>query len=202
MFWDKIAGVYDIFEDVYNGKVNKDLCQEVAELISADDDVLECACGTGMLTVRVAPKCKSIVATDLSRKMLERASKKCSRYGNARFEFADITHLEFPNGSFDKVIAANVIHLLEDPMKALDELDRVCKPGGQMIIPTYINREKNKGRTSGIATVIGKAGADFKRQFTYGSYRQFFADAGFTNVSCKLIDGRMPCAIAVLRKAE
>ena len=200
MFWDRIAGVYDLFENVYNGKVNKELCREVTELISADDDVLECACGTGMLTVHVAPKCKSIVATDFSRKMLERAAKKCHDCTNASFGFADITHLSYPDARFDKVIAANVIHLLDEPLKALAELDRVCKPGGQIIIPTYINREKNKGKTSGIATVIGKAGADFKRQFTFESYRQFFADAGYTNVSSQLIDGRMPCAIAVLRK--
>ena len=45
------------------------------------------------------------------------------------------------DGQFDKVIAANVIHLLDEPFKALAELDRVCKPGGQIIIPTYINRE-------------------------------------------------------------
>lgn len=36
MFWDTIAGVYDLFENVYNGKVNKELCREVAELISAE----------------------------------------------------------------------------------------------------------------------------------------------------------------------
>ena len=66
MFWDKIAGVYDLFENVYNDKVNKKLCREVAELISAEDEVLECACGTGMLTEHMAPKCKSIVATELS----------------------------------------------------------------------------------------------------------------------------------------
>ena len=45
------------------------------------------------------------------------------------------------DGLFDKVIAANVIHLLDEPLKALAALDRVCKPGGQIIIPTYINRE-------------------------------------------------------------
>ena len=75
-----------------------------------------------------------------------------------------------------------------------------CKPGGQIIIPTYINREKGKGEESGIAKLIGKAGADFKRQFTYDSYRQFFADAGYKNVSYKMIDGRMPCAVAVISK--
>ena len=200
MFWDKIAGVYDLFENLYNGKVNEELCREVAELISADDEVLECACGTGMLSEHIAPKCKSIVATDFSRKMLQRAEKKCRQYTNASFEYADILQLGYTDARFDKVIAANVIHLLDEPLKALTELVRVCKPGGQIIIPTYINREKSKGETSRIATIIGKAGADFKRQFTFESYKEFFGDAGYTQVTYKQIDGRMPCALAVITK--
>ena len=94
-----------------------------------------------------------------------RAAKKCDKYGNACFEFADIMHLDYADGQFDKVIAANVIHLLDEPLKALAALDRVCKPGGQIIIPTYINREKGKGEESGISKLIGKAGADFKRHY-------------------------------------
>ncbi len=47
-----------------------------------------------------------------------------------------------PDESFDVVIAANVIHLLDDPYKALSELDRVCRPGGKLIIPTYVNKDK------------------------------------------------------------
>ena len=53
---------------------------------------------------------------------------------------ADILHLDYPDESFDKVIAANVIHLLDEPLKALSELDRVCRKGGSIIIPTYMNR--------------------------------------------------------------
>lgn len=40
----------------------------------------------------------------------------------------------------------NVIHLLDEPLKALSELNRVCKPGGMLIIPTYMNREKRRGK--------------------------------------------------------
>ena len=200
MFWDNVAWVYDFFANVLNGKVHKVLCLEVAELVSEKDDVLECACGTGMLTAHVAPVCHSIVATDFSEKMLKRAAAKCKRFGNASFEFADIMHLAYANGSFDTVIAANVIHLLDEPMKALAELTRVCRPDGKIIIPTYMNRENEKGRTSGFAKVVGKAGADFKRQFTLSSYQQFFAEAGYHNVTYKMIDGRVPCAIAVIKK--
>lgn len=140
MFWDKIAGVYDLFENLYNGKVNEELCREVAELISADDEVLECACGTGMLSEHIAPKCKSIVATDFSRKMLERAEKKCRLYTNASFEYADILQLGYTDARFDKVIAANVIHLLDEPLKALTELVRVCKPGATFFPPLPLTR--------------------------------------------------------------
>jgi ubiquinone/menaquinone biosynthesis C-methylase UbiE len=200
MFWDRVAGVYDLFANFYNAGTHKVLCQEVASLVSSDDEVLECACGTGMLTRHIAPACKHIVATDFSGKMLERARHKCRDYGNASFEYADILHLDYPDGSFDKVVAANVIHLLDEPLKALSELDRVCRKGGRIIIPTYMNREKGEGKTSGFATAVGKAGADFKRQFTFSSYQQFFAEAGYKDASFKMIEGRVPCAIAVLSK--
>ena len=74
------------------------------------------------------------------------------------------------------------------------------KPGGRLIIPTYMNRNQ-KGNTSSFATAVGKAGADFKRQFTVESYRQFFLDAGFRDVSIQLAEGRIPCAVAVMRCA-
>ena len=41
MFWDKVAWVYDLFADFYNGKTHKAVCREVAGLMSTTDDVLE-----------------------------------------------------------------------------------------------------------------------------------------------------------------
>ena len=49
---------------------------------------------------------------------------------------------------------------------------------------------------------MGKAGADFKRQFTVESYRQFFQDAGYRDVSVQLAEGRIPRAVAVMNKRE
>ena len=92
-----------------------------------------------------------------------------------------------------------MIHLLDDPLTALGELNRVCKDGGMLIIPTYMNKDP-KGKTSGFAGAVGKAGADFKRQFTVESYRQFFLDAGYRDVKISLARGRVPCAVAVITK--
>lgn len=199
MFWESVAGVYDLFVNVVNRRTHVALRQIVADLIQPGDRVLECACGTGLLTRVIAPKCARLTATDFAPGMLARARKNCAAFGNIRFEPADITALGYPDGSFDKVVAGNVIHLLDEPMKALRELDRVCAPGGVLIIPTYMNRDRG-GRTSRFASAVGKAGADFKRQFTVESYRQFFLDAGYGDVSIQLAEGRIPCAVAVMRK--
>ena len=198
MFWDNVAGIYDLFADFFNGRVHEVLCREVADLILADDDVLECACGTGMLTVHIAPRCHKMVATDFSHKMLQRAATKCRKFSNATFEFADILHLDYPDALFSKVVAANVIHLLDEPMKALAELDRVCKPGGQIIIPTYINIYS--GKLSFLTRLLGKAGAKFKHQFDIESYQEFFRLAGYEDATFHVVEGRMPCAIAVIKK--
>ena len=201
MFWDNVAGVYDVFVNVINRKTHQKLKRIVSSLIEPDDTVLECACGTGLLSAVIAPKCRQLTATDFSEKMLKRAEKNCRSFRNITYAQADITALSFADASFDKVVAANVIHLLDDPMTALRELNRVCKDGGMLIIPTYMNKD-DQGKTSRFSGAVGKAGADFKQQFTVESYRQFFLDAGYPDVKVSLADGRIPCAVAVMRKAS
>ena len=53
-------------------------------------------------------------------------------------------------------------------------------------IPTYMNKDR-KGQTSGFASAVGKAGADFKRQFTADTYRQFFLKAGYEDVHITMV---------------
>ena len=199
MFWDRVAGVYDRFVNGIKGETHRALRQVVRTLIQPGDTVLECACGTGLLSAVIAPRCKELTATDFAPNMLKRAGKNCSAFTNVTFRQADILSLDFPDSAFDKVVAGNVIHLLDEPLRALDELNRVCRPGGMLIIPTYMNRDQ-KGNTSGFASVIGKAGADFKRQFTVESYRQFFLGAGYRDIQVTLAEGRIPCAVAVMTK--
>ncbi len=200
MFWDQIAGVYDVFVNVINRKAHQKLKGIVSDLIHAEDIVLECACGTGLLSYVIASKCRRLTATDYSRKMLEKARKNCRSCRNITFAQADISALGFADSSFDTVVAGNVIHLLDHPMTALHELNRVCRDGGTLIIPTYMNKG-SEGNTSVFAEAVGKAGADFKRQFTVDSYRQFFLAAGYPDVEILLADGRIPCAVAVMKKA-
>ena len=200
MFWDKAALIYDFFEKIYNGKVYRGTGMAVAEEICSADVVLECACGTGAISVFVAPVCARLIATDFSNGMLKQTAKKAKRFTNMEVAHADITKLDFADSTFDKVIAGNVIHLLDDPQAAIMELVRVCKPEGKVIIPTYIN--KKNGKTGMMAALLGKAGAGFKRQFDIESYQRFFSETGYKNVAYRLVEGRMPCAIAIINTSN
>lgn len=198
MFWDKVSGLYDFFETLYNGRVYRGLGERVAEEIEPEDVVLECACGTGAISRYLAPQCRFLIATDFSKGMLKQTAKNCRKYNNIKIKRADMTRLKCRDNRFDKVVAGNVIHLLEDPHAAIKELERVCKTGGKIIIPTYINA--STGVNQKAVRLLELAGANFKRQFDIDSYKQFFADAGYQNVDFFLVEGRMPCAVAVITK--
>lgn len=192
MFWDRISGCYDLVESVYNGKTNKRTTDYVASLMERDDSVLECACGTGMFSVKIALGVKSLTATDFAEGMLRRTRKKCGKFMNTRIEKADITKLDYDDNTFDKAVAANVIHLLDEPKKAIDELKRVVKPGGTIIIPTYVHFKESIA-----ANAFNKAGAGFKRHFDEKTYKEFFRGLGVSNAQYHVCYGRMPCDVAV-----
>ena len=85
MFWDNVAGVYDLFADIFNKETHKALIAAVSSRITPDDAVLECACGTGLLTGAIAERCRTLLATDFSANMLKRAKKKYGALPNVTF---------------------------------------------------------------------------------------------------------------------
>lgn len=196
MFWDKVSPIYDLFENIYNRRVYNGTGEAVADLIDGSVEVLECACGTGAISKYLAPKCSRLIATDFSDGMLRQARKKLKDNRNVTVEKADITNLQYDDATFDAVVAGNVIHLLTEHEKALAELKRVTKKDGKIIIPTYINMSKSCNQAA--AGFLGFLGADFKRQFDMESYQDFFEKQGYSDVKYYVVDGRMPCAIAMI----
>ena len=79
-FWDKVAKIYDITESL-NGKVYKSMLRGVKQIVPEGARVLDCAAGTGELSIAACEKAESVVCTDLSLAMLEQARKKCKKLG-------------------------------------------------------------------------------------------------------------------------
>lgn len=111
----------------------------------AGDRILDCATGTGDLAItfkRAVGADGEVVATDFCPEMLAYAPRKSEGLGlQIRFAEADTLQLPFPDNSFDVVGIAYGVRNVEDPVKALAEMARVCRPGGRvMILETGDNR--------------------------------------------------------------
>lgn len=95
-------------------------------------DVLDVGCGPGTITVdlaeRVAPG--EVVGIDRSPEVVEQAIADAPADARVRFAVGDVYLLDFPDHSFDVVHAHQVLQHLSDPVAALREMRRVCRPGG------------------------------------------------------------------------
>jgi ubiquinone/menaquinone biosynthesis C-methylase UbiE len=96
--------------------------------------ILDVACGTGQ-NFPVFPPNSNITATDLSPKMIELARKNADVYRlDINFAVMDAEQLEFEDGSFDTVVSAMSTCTFPNPVKALQEMKRVCRPNGLILL--------------------------------------------------------------------
>ena len=199
-FWDRAAGLYDLFE-WSNRKVNDAARTRAGELIPAGARVLDCAAGTGEFSLAAAKRAGSVLCTDQSEAMLARARKKARKRGLSNVSFArrDITALPDPDGSFDAVIAANVLHLLPDPEPAVRELWRVVAPGGRLILPTYLQGKAGTAYGAMIKIYQG-VGFHYEHAFTSETYREFLERLKLAPVALEVIPGGVPEGIGILEK--
>lgn len=200
-FWDRVAGLYDLFE-WSNRKVNAAARTRVGELVPDGARVLDCAAGTGEFSLAAAKRAASVLCTDQSEAMLARARRKAKKRGlaNIRFALRDITALADPDGSFDAVIAGNVLHLLPEPELAVRELWRVTATGGRLILPTYLQGKAGAAYGSMIKIYQG-VGFHYEHAFTPETYRAFLEGLGLAPVALEVIPGGMPEGIAVLERS-
>ncbi|MEU0302109.1 methyltransferase domain-containing protein [Streptomyces sp. NPDC006175] len=96
--------------------------------------VLDVGCGPGTITADIASLVAPgrVTAVDTSSEVLERAALNATERGvdNVEFTTADVHALDFPDDSFDVVHAHQVLQHVSDPVRALSEMRRVCRPGG------------------------------------------------------------------------
>src|SRR6202044_923655 len=134
------ANDYDSFAEAYSAENEASLFnayyERPATLALAGDvagrRVLDAGCGSGPLFAALRDRGAIVTGFDSSTGMLEQARQRLG--DDADLQVAALgSPLPFPDGAFDDVIAALVLHYLEDWEPALAELRRVLKPGGRLI---------------------------------------------------------------------
>lgn len=148
---------------------------------TADDILLDVACGGGHSALYFAPQVRSVVASDLAMQMLKKAQEFISEEGgieNVTFREADAEDLPFPAGAFTLLICRVASHHFPDVPRALAEFHRVLRRGGRMVIidnmladEPHIAEFQHRYESMRDPTHV--------RSYTRAEWEQMIEDAGF-----------------------
>jgi ubiquinone/menaquinone biosynthesis C-methylase UbiE len=101
-----------------------------------DDTLLDVACGGGLVVCEFAPRVKHATGIDMTPAMLDRARQIAAENGisNVTWARGDGGLLPYADGSFDIVVTRFSMHHFVDPLCVLQEMVRVCAPGGRVVV--------------------------------------------------------------------
>jgi phosphatidylethanolamine/phosphatidyl-N-methylethanolamine N-methyltransferase len=138
--YEKLAVVYDV---IFGPTLHPGRVEALKKMnVQPGDAVLEVGVGTGINLPLYPASCK-VVGVDLSLHMLEKARDRVADKGlrNCRVLEMDAAAMSFPDESFDIVYAPYLISVVPDPVKVAQEMKRVCKPGGRVVILNHFKSD-------------------------------------------------------------
>jgi phosphatidylethanolamine/phosphatidyl-N-methylethanolamine N-methyltransferase len=140
--------LYYEFSHVYDFVFGRVFYRRIAAVIRslkipARAKVLELGVGTG-LSLDAYPHHCQVVGVDLAPDMLEHAQERIdrNRWRHLRLMTMDAMQLEFPDSSFDYVMAFHLVSVVPDATRLMREAQRVCKPGGTIVVINHFLSEK------------------------------------------------------------
>jgi ubiquinone/menaquinone biosynthesis C-methylase UbiE len=117
---------------------NEEALQRIVRIANAgaDDSVLDVACGPGLLACAFAPAVRHVTGVDVTPAMLDRARalQRAKGIDNISWDLAEAPPLPYVDGQFSIVTCRFSFHHMLDPLAVLQEMRRVCGPGGRVVV--------------------------------------------------------------------
>lgn len=129
---------YDRWFETPTGEIVKKAESELLlDMLGPDQGeiILDVGCGTGVFTLDILSFGPRVIGLDISRPMVVRACRKLKKYPFKGI-VGDMMCLPFADDFFDKAVSMTAIEFVKDAQRAVDELFRVTKRGGRVVVTT------------------------------------------------------------------
>ncbi len=122
------------------------LVREAAGL-TGEDEVLDVACGPGLVACDFARFARRVTGIDLTPGMIEQARRRQAANGltNLEWRVGDVTRLPFADAEFSLVFSRYAFHHFLEPSRTLAEMARACRPGGRVVVVDVYSRNPEQG---------------------------------------------------------
>ena len=131
--------------DAYAAKADDQVAVRFRDALGAagQGTILDLACGPGVVSAALSGNAHKVIAFDATPAMLEKARKRCAHAGcsNVEFKRGDAESLPFDDGVFDGVVTRLAIHHFQNPAQVLNEVFRVLRPAGILVIADVVVSE-------------------------------------------------------------
>jgi len=146
-----------------------------------DDIVLDVACGAGVVVCAFGPVVKHARGIDLVPAMIERAEALATEKGltNVSFQVGDVLPLPFGDNSFSIVTSRYAFHHIKDPPRVLQEMARVCKQGGRLVLADMAASEQ-PGKAAALNRMEKLRDPSHVRSLTGSELQALFLQLGLT----------------------
>lgn len=197
--YDRWAPVYDL---VFGAVFARGRSAAIVAAERVGGRILEVGVGTGISLPEYGPGTR-LVGIDLSGPMLEKARKRVQELGLGNVErlaVMDAERLEFPDDSFDVVVAQYVVTAVPNPEKALDEFARVVRAGGEIVLTSRIGAETGlRGLIERLlAPVTARLG--WRTEFPWSRYLRWAEERGVRIVERRALPPLRHFSLIRLRK--
>ena len=149
--------------------------------VSGEDQVLDVACGPGLVACAFAPHARHVTGIDITPAMIEQARRLQDekQLENLTWQVADVLPLPFPGDSFSVVLTRYSLHHFLDPAAVLAEMVRVCRPGGRALVADVVLPPEKAGAYNRMERLRDPS---HTRALTYPEMAEIVGASGLTDI--------------------
>lgn len=132
-YFERVAGRWDkMRQSFFSDRVREVAVSRAG--VQPGELAADIGAGTGFMTEELVQRGLRVIAVDQSEAMIQKMKRKFGRFDTVRYRLGTFDSLPIPHEKVDYVFANMYLHHVEVPQVAIDEMVRVLKPGGKLVI--------------------------------------------------------------------